>query len=238
MITLITFPPAFGQPASSPFCIKAMCLLELSGADWQVEEILSPAEMPMQKLPVIRHEGRLIADSNAIRYYLEARGHDFDAGLSPIERAQSHALIRMMEEHFYFSVVLDRWQNDDVWPKVRDIYFNGIPEAVRDQITTEIRETLLTGLRTQGEIRFSPELRLIRAKADLEAVRVILGDRPFLFGDNPTAADVSIGPMIAGAAATPADTPLAELVRGDTTLMAYCARVAEVAYPKAIAIAA
>ncbi|MGB7270419.1 MAG: glutathione S-transferase family protein [Albidovulum sp.] len=231
MITLITFPPAFGQPASSPFCVKAMCLLELSGADWQAEEIATPVDMPMQKLPVIRHDGKLIADSNAIRHYLEARGHDFDAGLSPAERAQSLALIRMIEEHFYFSVVLDRWGNDAVWPKIRDIYFGGIPEAVRDQVTTDIRDTLLTGLRTQGEIRFPPEQRLIRAKADLDAVRLLLGDKPYIFGNTPSAADCAIAPMIAGAAATPADTSLATLVRGDKVLMDYCARFASKAYP-------
>jgi glutathione S-transferase len=229
MITLITFPPAFGQPASSPFCVKAMCLLELSGADWQAEEIATPADMPMQKLPVIRHDGRLIADSNAIRHYLEARGHDFDAGLSPAERAQSLTLIRMIEEHFY--VVLDRWENETVWPKIRDTYFGGIPEAVRDQVTTDIRDTLLAGLRTQGEIRFSLEERLIRAKADLDAVRALLGDKPYLFGDTPSAADCTVAPMIAGAAATPADTPLATLVRDNKVLMAYCARFAAKAYP-------
>lgn len=54
MITLITYAPAFGQVAASPFCVKAIWLLNMSGQKWQREDSMDPRRMPKQKLPVIR----------------------------------------------------------------------------------------------------------------------------------------------------------------------------------------
>ena len=112
MITLLTYPPAFGQFSGSPFCIKAAHLLNLSGQHWRRENTLDPRMMPHQKLPVIRAEDQLIADSDMIRDYLEAQGAQFDDGLSEIGKSTSRAFIRMAEEHLYFHIVLDRWGND------------------------------------------------------------------------------------------------------------------------------
>jgi len=66
MITLLTFRPAFGQPAASPFCVKAIGMLNIAGVAWQREDMDDPRKMPNQKLPVIRVNGELIADSENI----------------------------------------------------------------------------------------------------------------------------------------------------------------------------
>ncbi|MFC6761290.1 Tom37 metaxin N-terminal-like domain-containing protein [Sulfitobacter porphyrae] len=87
MITLITFAPSFGQIAASPFCVKAIWLLNMSGEDWQREDSTDPRNMPKQKLPAIRVDGQVIADSDNIRAFLESRGADFDGGLSEMEKA-------------------------------------------------------------------------------------------------------------------------------------------------------
>lgn len=227
MITLLTYPPAFGQFSGSPFCTKAAYLLKWSGQRWKREDTFDPRMMPHHKLPVIRAEDQLIADSDMIRAYLESRGASFDAGLSDMDKATSRAFIRMAEEHLYFHIVLDRWGNDAAWPTVRDTYFAKIPRFIRGAVTRKLRKSLLSAMQVQGLGRFTPEQRLARLEPDLDAIVTRLWQNRFLFGDRPTAADASIGPMLSAAIASPGETALSSRVRENAVLMGYIARVEE-----------
>ena len=224
MITLLTFAPSFGQPAASPFCVKAMMLLNMAGVAWTTEIYSDPREMPYGKLPAIRIEDQIIADSENIRAWLEAQGATFDVGLTQAQKALSHALIRMAEEHLYFHVVYDRWADDAVWPVIRDTYFGMIPRPIRGFVTNKIRKPQVASLHKMGIGRFSPKERLARAEPDLRAIADLLTG-PFLFGAMPTAADASVAPQLAGMMATPVSTLLGERVRGDKVLVDYVARV-------------
>ena len=226
MIELLTYAPSFGQAAASPFCVKAMMLLNMAGEKWTAKVLSDPRKMPYAKLPVIRADGNLIADSDNIRAWLEARGADFDAGLTPQQRASSRALIRMTEEHLYFHVVYDRWADDAVWPVTRDTYFAAIPRPIRGLVTNSIRKPAIASLMQMGIGRFTPQERLARAEFDLQAIRDTLTG-PFLFGDKPTAADASIAPQLAGMMATPVPTLLGDHLRCDKVLVDYVNRVNE-----------
>ena len=226
MITLLTYAPSFGQPAASPFCVKAMMLLNMAGLEWTPEFLSDPRKMPYAKLPAIRVNGEIIADSDNIRAWLERQGADFDDGLCAKDRAYSRALIRMVEEHLYFHVVYDRWADDAVWPVIRDTYFKMIPRPIRDLVTGSIRRPAVASLKQMGIGRFTPEERLARAELDLKAIADLLTG-PFLFGDKPTAADASVAPQIAGMMATPVATLLGDRLRSDKVLMDYVARVHE-----------
>lgn len=227
MITLLTYPPAFGQFSGSPFCIKAAHLLNFSGQHWKREDTLDPRMMPHQKLPVIRAEDQLIADSDMIRAYLESQGARFDAGLSDIDRATSRAFIRMAEEHIYFHIVLDRWANEDAWPEVRETYFASVPKLIRSMVANRIRKNLLSAMRAQGLGRFTTEQRLARLEPDLDAIVARLWQNRFLFGNTPTAADASVGPMLSAALASPGKTAMSSRIRENAVLMGYIERVEE-----------
>ncbi|MEM9575718.1 MAG: glutathione S-transferase family protein [Pseudomonadota bacterium] len=227
MIQLLTFPPAFGLFASSPFCVKAAYLLNMTGLPWAREDITDPRKMPHGKLPVIREDGQLIADSDQIQHYLEAKGHEFDKGLSDLDRANARAFIRLSEEHLYFHIVLDRWGNDLVWPKVRDVYFGTMPPGLRQLIAGSIRRKTLRGLHSQGLGRLSEDQRLQRITPDLEALTTRLWHGSFLFGAHPTSADASVAPMLAAAVVSPGETKLKSLIAGNDVLMQYIQRVDE-----------
>lgn len=224
MITLMTYPPAFGQTASSPFCVKAIWLLNMSGQRWIREDTFDPRKMPKQKLPVLQVDDKLIADSENIRACLEGQGADFDAGLSEIEKSNSRALIRMAEEHLYFHLVLDRWGDDTVWPVIRDTYFAAIPKPLRGLITRRLRRSVLQGSQFQGLGRFSAGERLERIEPDLRALSTRLWQGPFLFGNRPTAADASVAAMLAAMRATPGMTLLKRRVSEDPILSRYIDR--------------
>jgi len=226
MLTLVTYAPAFGQASASPFCVKAMYLLNLAGVPWQRQDTHDPRRWPKGKLPALQSETEVIGDSDNIRLYLEENGADFDAGLSEVQRATSRALIRMVEEHLYFHIMLDRWADNAVWPTIRDTYFRAMPALLRKPITNRIRRDVLRGMDTQGMGRLTAGERLDRVEPDLQAITAHLWQGPFLFGARPTAADASVGPMLAAMAATPEGTALSRRVRGDLILSRYVDRVA------------
>jgi len=225
MITLLTYPAGFGKFSYSPFCVKAGLFLNASGQDWIREDLDDPRKMPMQKLPCIRIGEKVIADSQNIRLHLEGQGATFDAGLTDADVAHSHALIRMAEEHMYFFIVADCWGNDANWAVIRETYFGMIPKVLRGIITYGIRRESLRGLHAQGIGRMDEQARFDRVQHDLDALRTQLGAKPFLFGDTPTAADYSVGPMIEGMMAIPVPTKLSSYVNADQKLTAYANRV-------------
>lgn len=227
MITLITFAPAFGEPAASPFCTKAIWLLNMSGQPWIREDIADPRKMPYQKLPAIRVKNEIIADSDNIRRHLEDHGANFDMGLSDMDKATSRAFIRMAEEHLYFHIVLDRWADDTVWPIIRDTYFDAIPKMLRGLVTGGLRKSLLKGMHAQGLGRLSPHDRMLKIEPDLKAITTRLWHGPFLFGDHPTAADASVASMLANMRATPGKTVLKNRIAQDEILCRYIDRAGD-----------
>jgi len=99
-ITLYVGGPAFGLPETSPYVTKAEILLKLADLAY-VKQMARPADSPKGQLPFIEDAGETIADSTFIRWHLERKYQiDFDAGLSPAERAQAWAIERMLENHF------------------------------------------------------------------------------------------------------------------------------------------
>ncbi|MEL6464904.1 MAG: glutathione S-transferase family protein [Pseudomonadota bacterium] len=225
MLTLVTYPPAFGQPSGSPFCVKALYLLNLSGLPWQRKDTADPRNWPKGKLPALWVDDEIIGDSDNIRAWLEARGARFDDGLSDLDRATSRAFIRMAEEHMYFHVVMDRWGDKAVWPLVRDTYFAAIPTFLRTFITRSIRRMLLRGMDTQGLGRLTAGERLERIEPDLRAITDRLWHGPFLFGSQPSAADASVAAMLGAMASTPGGTALSRRVGQDVMLVDYMRRV-------------
>lgn len=225
MLTLLTYRKGFGQFSLSPFCVKAAYLLQHSGQRWQRQDLNDPRKMPHGKLPVLKTEARLIADSDSIRLWLQEQGADFDPGLSDIQKGQAQAVIRMAEEHLYFQLVMDRWGNDAVWPTIRETLFKDIPGLLRKPIANSLRRNLIKGLTTQGIARFSEQERMVRLNRDLQAIGSLLQEAPFLFGDLPTSADFSVAPILAAMRSTPVQTQVTRRVNDDPVLTGYLDRV-------------
>ncbi len=206
--------------------------MEMSGQRWTPEFVTNPTNMPMGRLPVAKLGDRLVPDSNQIRALLEQQGADFDAGLSASDKAQSHAIIRMVEESLRHGLVYDRWMDDRCWPHFCQLFFSEIPSVVRGFITKGIRKKIHAKLIGHGIAQFSEEERLTILKQDLDALEQTLGDKQFLFADHPTAADASAAPVLSMIASLPEATKLRELVRNNPVLMGYVARSKQAIFPK------
>lgn len=234
MLILQTYIPAFGAPTATPFGLKVMGLLKMANADYETKYGADPRKAPKQKLPVLIDGDKTIADSDVIRDYLETKFEiDFDEGLSPRDRAISRALIRMVEEHSYFAVICDRWVNDDNWDVLRKTFFNKIPAPLRGFITKQIRKQAVAQATAQGMARHTVAEQLTRVDKDLMAITGILGDKPFLFGDKPTAADASVVAILTNIATAPVPTPLSKRLNDDANLTAYRNRGCAALFPPA-----
>lgn len=235
MISLTLFPGAFDEPSASPFCMKAWCLLKASGLPFDLKVTADPRQSPKGKFPVIELDGTVIADSEQICTHIEAiSGKDFNQGLSDRERAISQAIIRMVEEHLYFGILMDRWGEDDNWAHVRQAFFSGFPWFLRVIIPGIARKQTLQALHGQGMGRHSADERFDRVRRDVVALRDLLGDKPYLFGDQPTAADYSVVPMLRAAIVTPVEKPLGQFIKNDPGLIAYVTRGTDRLYPAGV----
>ncbi len=232
MLKLVAYQGAFGEPSGSPFCVKAMCLLQMSGLDWQPDYQADPRKSPKGKFPLLIDGAETIADSDQIRDHLEEKySVDFDGKLSSEQKAIARAVARMMEEHFYFYLMCDRWEHEGNWERVKEVYFGAVPAFVRPIVSGMVRRQALKQAWEQGARRHSIGERLVRTNNDLAAVRGILGKKKFLFGSEPTAADATVAPFLSAAALAPVPTGLSKAVNENKVLMDYVGRGREAFYP-------
>ena len=64
-------------------------------------------------------------------------------------------------------------------------------------MSNSVRKSVVKGLGFQGVSRFSQAERLDRLEHDLDSISAFLWQSPYLMGDQPTSADMSVGPMLA-----------------------------------------
>ena len=127
MLELHVFGPAFGQPDPSPFCMKGIILMEMSGLPYtRVRGNLQKA--PKGKFPVLVDEGEVIPDTSFIRLHLERKhGIDFDHGLSAEQRGLAWAVEKMLEDHLYWHIVQERWADAANFDRGPRHFFSAVP---------------------------------------------------------------------------------------------------------------
>ena len=224
MLTLLTFPASLGEPSLSPFCTKAMCLLQMAGLDWKPELTFDLAAMPLGKLPVLKTDDGLIPDSNLMADWLEAQGVDLYPGRDAEGRAKAHLALRLAEEHLRLRLVHDRWVDEAGWQAFMPIVFAEVPEGKREAVAQGARDAVRAGLHWQGIARFSDADRQAYLAADLTALSALVGGHTFLFGETPCLADASVLAILSGIDHLPADTRLRRALRADGRLMDYIER--------------
>jgi glutathione S-transferase len=224
MITLYTFGPYFGLPDGSPFVMKAMLLLKLAGLPYK-EDRGGYRKAPKGKLPYIDDAGVIVADSTFIRFHIEKKyGFDFDAGLSPEQKATAWALERMCEDHLYWAVAVSRWADDANFAKGPAHFFDAIPAPIRPIVRSLIRRKVVKNFIAQGMGRHTfAEINLLAIR-DIDALAVLLGDKAFAIGEKPRGADATVFAFVAGCLA-PFETPIRTAAEGHANLVAYRDRI-------------
>lgn len=227
MIRLHTFNDCLpGTPDPSGFVVKLMTVLRLAGVGHERVEVDNPAKGPKGKLPFIDDNGLVLGDTVLVLDHLKkTRGIDLDRHLSPLQKAQSHALQRMLEERLYWATVYSRWM-EPANAKVEDeIFFADIPWPIRGFITRQAHKTVEAALHHHGLGRHSRDEIYAFGISDIEALAQVLGEQEFLFGSSPSVADATAFGMLINIVGPDIPSPLKNTVTTKPTLMAYVTRM-------------
>lgn len=225
MITLTTFGPAFGSPDPSPFSMKGMALLKMSGLRHRFEAG-DPRKAPKQKIPYITDSNKKVGDTTLIRFHLEsAHGIDFYPGLSASEKAAAWAFEKMCEEHLYFCGLHDRWMKDENFNKGPKLFFDAVPALMRPVVTAMVRRDIKRSLHGQGIGRHTDAEILEFAKRDYQALADFLDQKPFFMGDTITGADTVIHSFVAAGLCPLFTGPMHDAVSSHANLVAYHERL-------------
>ena len=226
MLTLVTFPPAFGMRNVSPFCLKVEMLLTSLDLPFAIEEQADPRKAPKGKLPYLVADGERIADSELITLYLDnlSEGKVY-GGLSPAEKAHGVALSRLAEDHLYWLMVASRWLDDGWWPNVVSGFFGFIPVPLRQLASGMARRQVARTYDLHGLGRHSMEEQRGFARRDLEALAAAVPGDGFLFGDQPGVFDFTVAGLMAGVYDNQPGTWVTELANAHPDLRDYTERV-------------
>lgn len=227
MITLNQFPPAFGLPNASPFCMKLELYLCMAQLPYCKRYTLALPRAPKGKLPWIDDDGTVVADSGLIVEYLEQKfGNPLDAGLTRLQRAQALAIARLLEEHLYWTVLYDRWISMPGWKMTREAFFGALPWPLRVLVPWAARRSVRAELHGHGMGRHTPAQIHAFGVADIDALAALLGEQTYFLGERPTSIDASAAAFLANILMVPLDTPLKAAALGHANLVAYCQRMA------------
>jgi len=223
VITLYKYGEAFGLPDASPFVTKAEILLKMAGLEYEVD-LNGLSKAPKGKLPYIKDDTHIIADSTFIRLHIEDKyGYDFDAGLDARQRGLAWAIEKMLEDSLYWAVVSDRWVHDGNFDFGPRIFFNAAPALLRPLIIRSVRNRIRRDLKGQGTGLHSQAEKHQLAIRIIDHVAAILGDYKYIMGESPCGADAYVFAILAGASAKGFDSPFIKAVNAHRNLVNYLA---------------
>lgn len=224
MIVLHQGPAAWGVGNVSPFCLKLEAYLRMAGLPYTARTA-DFRKAPKGKIPFIEEDGKILGDSQFIIEHLQKKhGDSLDAKLSAEDKAQGHLVRRMLEESTYWHIVRERWDTDEGWQVWRPIFETLFPPVVGKVVPSFLRRKVRQSLHAQGLGRHQPEEILEMGKADVSTVAALLGDKPFLLGDNPSSFDAALYAFIVSITAFPVDSPLRRFTLEQKNLVRYVER--------------
>lgn len=203
-IDVYGYVPAWGLPDISPYVTKLIFWLKVNKIPFEHKPQnlgTLDADAPYGKLPYIINtdDGTKVADSNTIIDYLIKKFDvKLDNSLSKEEHAVSLAFERLINEHLYFSGILEpRWRMDEGW----EVYIPYIVQGAEvgpdlRAVLDGFRVRILDGYKGQGMGRRDSPTVLEFYKRDVDALSDFLGSKPYMLGDKIHTVDVALYAML------------------------------------------
>jgi glutathione S-transferase len=229
-ITLYQFMPMpddAPQVSSSPFCVKLEAYLVLTGRPYETAAG-SPPFAPTKSVPYVAYRGEQVGDSQAIIDRLEGETSGaykaLDKGtLSAEQQRMSQEVMELVENKLYFSLVYSRFAMDEGWEHEIDVIKFGLPWILQCCLPGRIRVEQIEKCAAHGCT--SDDTAFKDVGAWLQRVTEVLGDKPFLFGEEPRVADCSLFGLLVLAKGGSHENPLTTAVRENDRLMDFVTRM-------------
>ncbi|WP_146158536.1 glutathione S-transferase family protein [Enhygromyxa salina] len=218
-----------GLPLSeSPPCAKVEVYLVLTGTPFE-EVVGDTRKSPTKLVPYVRWpNGELQAESGEIIARLEET-IGLDAGIDPERLARGRELAALAEEIVYDAILHDRFITPEgarlQRPLTEALVRHFVPGFLAPLAAIYVDYTQRRrAMRTR---MVDPELGYAAAFDVIAQIVGLLGDDPFLCGEEPCTVDCSIWPLVVHAGATPNRTPLRDVLRTYPTLVEWVVRFGE-----------
>ena len=232
MITLYTYGPAFKLPDPSPFVLKAQTLLRMAKIEHE-ENTKGMFKAPKGRMPYIKDGEEKLGDTTFIRLYLEQKYKaDFDAGLSPSEKATAWAFEKMCEEHYYFAMLHMRWMIPSNFKAGPEKFFKKLPAPIRPLAIAFMKRSFKKMLNEQGFGAHSQADIETLAIRDLHAISDFLGEKKYLMGDKPCGADATVFAFVASTLSPVFESPIRKAAENRPNLRAYRDRLMKEFFPE------
>lgn len=226
MITLFTFPAAFGLRNVSPFCLKVEMALAYLDIDFEIALESDPRKGPKDKLPFIISNGVTLDDSELILKHLdEITDGGLYGQLSATEIAVGTAFTRLADDHLYWIMVASRWLEDDWFPNVKQGFFSSLPPVIGPFIAKLARRKMRQTYHLHGLGRHTKQQQEWFARRDLQAIASVVGEDEYIVGKRLTVFDFSVAPLLAGFLDNKPQTWLTELASEYPALAAYAEKI-------------
>lgn len=225
MIELHQYPPIWGLPSLSPFCIKVEDFLKRNQIPYKIVVEHNPARGPKGKMPFIRDftngSNKIVADSTFIIHYLTETYSLHSANLDPALQAQGLAFQRLIEEHLYFVLLYSRWMDPVGWKVLKQEFTPLFPPIIGPPFLLFIRRQLKKQAQAQGIGRHRQEEVYEIGRRDLKAISSFLGEKPFLLGDHWTAVDATLYAFLTTILKQPIESELKAAILSHPNLVTY-----------------
>ena len=231
MIKVYQYCSAWNLPDTSPFVTKLVNYLAMTGLEYELitQDLARLREdAPHGKLPyIVDDDGTKVADSSAIILYLKEKyGNPLDQDLSAEQQAMALAWTRLLEEHLFWSGVMQiRWREDRGWETYLPVLLGGEVTPETRAPLDQFREMIKLQVEGQGMGRRRDEEVHELAKIDLQAISDFLRDKPYFLGDEPHAVDASLYAMLMHILYVPFESEAKEFGLSKQNLVDYCARM-------------
>ena len=228
-LRVFTFAADFGLPTVGPFALKLLAWLNLAGIPYSQHHVDDSRKGPKGKSPWVEIDGEPVADSGVIIETLAKRhGFDIDASLDPVARADARMWSLTFEEHFHQVLEWELFGVPAGNAYIETTIRRDVPAVMVPIVSTMLRRHFLRQLWARGVSRHGPDGVTVAGIADVDAMLARLGaNGPFLFGDKPCSADLSVFGMVAPMALWTMPTPVADYIKSKPAIHSYVDQMLE-----------
>ncbi len=235
MIKLYQFPRAKYISSDSPFCMKLESYFRAINIPYENQFIMDPRESPTGKIPYISDNNKLMSDSGLIiKHYEHIIEQPMQANLSALEKSTTLAYTRLLEEHLYWTIVYSRWIDPEgvkIW-KEQLLAGMSVPKLAFKLMFPSVQKKVRKQLYGHGIGRHSTEQIYLFAQENLQALSMLLADKAFFFGDQPTLLDHSAYSHFASLVYLPFNSVLKDAMYSQENLVQHYERMMQLFFPE------
>lgn len=223
-VVLHQFPPSKNVPNLSMFCLKVETFLRLHKVPYENQYGWKAGRKG--KLPWIEYKDDKVVDSHSIVDYLNEKFElNKDNELTADQHALGHVITTTLEENTYFAHLYHRYIID--FGEAKKLMSQTSGGGLAFNLNAKmIQRKIRSYLHGQGMGRHAPEEVYEIAQKDLKAVSVLLGEKDFLLGNEPSSYDCTVFGLLAILLWSGVDEKFSTFMKENTpNLVTYCERV-------------